>query len=190
MSTNGIVFFSLYGFTLFVCLLTYWRARRGGPRARRLVRIGLTLSAVTLTVYCLSRRWEFGYAGDKTRVHCIDGMLCFDVVNETASQDWLRRVKWRATGWYWTDNSVVRIFPWRLLPVVRSRPEPTDSLGLPLLWMFFTAMIPACLAWLKSFRQGPPGCCSKCRYDLTGNVSGICPECGEPILSDLDNRLP
>lgn len=22
--------------------------------------------------------------------------------------------------------------------------------------------------------------CSKCEYDLTGNVSGVCPECGEP----------
>jgi predicted nucleic-acid-binding Zn-ribbon protein len=22
--------------------------------------------------------------------------------------------------------------------------------------------------------------CAKCRYDLTGNVSGVCPECGTP----------
>ncbi|NLE59111.1 MAG: hypothetical protein GX616_12175 [Planctomycetes bacterium] len=26
-----------------------------------------------------------------------------------------------------------------------------------------------------------PGCCAKCGYDLTGNVSGVCPECGEKI---------
>jgi hypothetical protein len=26
-----------------------------------------------------------------------------------------------------------------------------------------------------------PGCCGKCGYDLTGNVSGVCPECGERI---------
>jgi hypothetical protein len=24
----------------------------------------------------------------------------------------------------------------------------------------------------------PPGRCGKCDYDLTGNLSGICPECG------------
>ena len=24
----------------------------------------------------------------------------------------------------------------------------------------------------------PPGCCRKCGYDLTGNVTGRCPECG------------
>ncbi|UCG17088.1 MAG: hypothetical protein JSV19_03465 [Phycisphaerales bacterium] len=24
-------------------------------------------------------------------------------------------------------------------------------------------------------------CCRRCGYDLTGNVSGVCPECGEPV---------
>ncbi|MGQ9649774.1 MAG: hypothetical protein ACUVXJ_06675 [Phycisphaerae bacterium] len=27
----------------------------------------------------------------------------------------------------------------------------------------------------------PPGHCQKCGYNLTGNVSGVCPECGEKI---------
>lgn len=27
----------------------------------------------------------------------------------------------------------------------------------------------------------PPGHCAHCEYDLTGNVSGRCPECGEPF---------
>lgn len=31
-------------------------------------------------------------------------------------------------------------------------------------------------------RKGAPrGHCRACGYDLTGNVSGICPECGKPI---------
>ena len=30
------------------------------------------------------------------------------------------------------------------------------------------------------FRR-PPGHCQTCGYDLTGNVSGVCPECGEAI---------
>lgn len=30
-------------------------------------------------------------------------------------------------------------------------------------------------------RKYPAHCCQQCGYDLTGNVSGICPECGTPI---------
>jgi len=29
-------------------------------------------------------------------------------------------------------------------------------------------------------RRPLPGHCEQCRYDLTGNVSGVCPECGTP----------
>lgn len=38
----------------------------------------------------------------------------------------------------------------------------------------------------------PHGYCRKCRYNLTGNVSGICPECGTPIrpaTGSEDHRL-
>jgi hypothetical protein len=33
--------------------------------------------------------------------------------------------------------------------------------------------------WLRQRKK--KGLCIKCGYNLTGNVSGICPECGEPI---------
>jgi predicted RNA-binding Zn-ribbon protein involved in translation (DUF1610 family) len=32
----------------------------------------------------------------------------------------------------------------------------------------------------RRIRRGPPRC-AKCGYNLTGNVSGVCPECGTPI---------
>lgn len=37
--------------------------------------------------------------------------------------------------------------------------------------------------WRHPRYPPPPGCCKKCRYDLTGNISGICPECGTPVAS-------
>jgi hypothetical protein len=30
-------------------------------------------------------------------------------------------------------------------------------------------------------KRVPRGCCPVCTYDLTGNVSGRCPECGTPF---------
>ena len=31
------------------------------------------------------------------------------------------------------------------------------------------------------YRPFGPGHCQKCGYNLTGNVSGVCPECGEAV---------
>ena len=34
---------------------------------------------------------------------------------------------------------------------------------------------------LRRWRRRRKGLCVKCRYDLTGNESGVCPECGDAI---------
>ena len=33
----------------------------------------------------------------------------------------------------------------------------------------------------NAHRQRKKGLCLKCGYNLTGNVSGVCPECGEKV---------
>ncbi len=53
------------------------------------------------------------------------------------------------------------------------------------LWLFFVPVaLPTATLWWLDRRRYPPGHCQKCGYDLTGNVSGRCPECG----SSLDPR--
>ena len=44
------------------------------------------------------------------------------------------------------------------------------------------ALLPAAraTAWVVRHRRVRRGLCPRCRYDLTGNVSGVCPECGRP----------
>ncbi len=37
------------------------------------------------------------------------------------------------------------------------------------------------LITIRNRRRFPPGHCQKCGYNLTGNVSGRCPECGSPV---------
>jgi hypothetical protein len=41
--------------------------------------------------------------------------------------------------------------------------------------------IPTALLWHRDRRAHPAGHCRTCGYNLTGNVSGRCPECGEVI---------
>jgi hypothetical protein len=38
-------------------------------------------------------------------------------------------------------------------------------------------------------RPIPPGLCRQCRYNLTGNVSGKCPECGTPVKRDGSEKI-
>ncbi|HEX5228243.1 MAG TPA: hypothetical protein VFW44_11060 [Bryobacteraceae bacterium] len=50
------------------------------------------------------------------------------------------------------------------------------------LWpiLIATAILPS--TWLvKSFRRPKRGHCPECSYNLTGNTSGVCPECGGRI---------
>ncbi|HUU95965.1 MAG TPA: hypothetical protein VM487_09500 [Phycisphaerae bacterium] len=52
--------------------------------------------------------------------------------------------------------------------------------------LFVGALISLTLVAQAYFWRQPitPGTCPVCSYDLTGNVSGTCPECGTPIVMD------
>ena len=45
---------------------------------------------------------------------------------------------------------------------------------LPVMW-FFASRLP---------RRFGTACCPKCRYNLTGNTSGVCPECGTAVAGN------
>jgi len=49
-----------------------------------------------------------------------------------------------------------------------------------------TAWLNVCFRWWRPMGKARPGYCLKCDYDLTGNISGTCPECGRSI--DLRDR--
>jgi hypothetical protein len=51
----------------------------------------------------------------------------------------------------------------------------------PVLVLVFLTPSVATLIWRRCHRCKQDGVCRKCRYDLTGNVSGTCPECGTHI---------
>ncbi len=72
----------------------------------------------------------------------------------------------------------------------------------PMFWLRGPIMIivplwPACagaVLWMalgerQARRRMRPGLCRACGYDLTGNVSGRCPECGCPIVAQLRNGI-
>jgi hypothetical protein len=50
------------------------------------------------------------------------------------------------------------------------------------LWIPFVLMaVPTTLLWWRG-RPKRQGCCQQCGYNLTGSVSGRCPECGTEVV--------
>ena len=49
-------------------------------------------------------------------------------------------------------------------------------------WALLAATsLPTVLLWWLDPPRHPPAHCQSCGYDLTGNVSGVCPECGTAV---------
>jgi hypothetical protein len=64
---------------------------------------------------------------------------------------------------WWVDIGALPIWQWVWIP----------------LWMPFVALAAVTtFLWYRDRRHIPLGHCPACGYDLTGNVSGRCPECG------------
>ena len=64
-------------------------------------------------------------------------------------------------------------------------PNPTSAGVATILAMAAAGAALQCWSWWTSVRprdqyvrQQLSGRCAECGYDLTGNVSGVCPECG------------
>lgn len=53
-----------------------------------------------------------------------------------------------------------------------------ECCDLPLWIPLLICATPAGLLWLRDSRRIVSGCCARCRYNLHGNESGRCPECG------------
>jgi len=54
---------------------------------------------------------------------------------------------------------------------------------------FYFVVIPATVGYVRGRVKHPIGCCHSCNYNLTGNISGICPECGTPIPEKMKEKL-
>ena len=54
---------------------------------------------------------------------------------------------------------------------------------------FLAIVVPTVILWTLDARY-PLHRCQQCGYDLTGNTSGVCPECGHRPLRRANNTTP
>ncbi len=82
----------------------------------------------------------------------------------------------------WVPLEAGPVAEWRLVPAVL-RDGARLTVTVPL-WIPVVVLGLAALVFWRYDRAPAPGHCQKCGYDLTGNVSGTCPECGTPCPAD------
>lgn len=60
--------------------------------------------------------------------------------------------------------------------------DGSRTLYIALYLPFLAFGIPTAVFFIRNRRRFPPGHCAECGYNLTGNVSGMCPECGTEVV--------
>jgi hypothetical protein len=85
--------------------------------------------------------------------------------------------------WHWGNLKPVHISDDRGMGT--RRPNSFDRCVVVEIWaLFLLCAIPTALLWWRERRLRRAGVCLECGYNLTGNVSGICPECGTAIAEE------
>jgi hypothetical protein len=140
-----------------------------------LVLLGTIVCVVIAAAWAGSLRWWFYYSTDDYLYSLSRGCAHISV----NAPDLFRGFAWigKSSQPEFSGLHVVVLYPY-----VEWVPGSTSSVSIPL-WMPFLAVgIPTAILWRRRGRVWL-GHCRECRYDLTGNVSGVCPECGCAVRS-------
>ncbi len=143
--------------------------------------IGYATCAVIAVNALVSLQWRFGVVRDDWAVLVQRSGVCFDWWWHLAGHAQMVRDE----VWYPTGAFAYRDTGRTLLADMLQ--QFTPAVIIPHWILFAIAVVPTVyLRW--RYRRPPRGHCQSCGYDLTGNVSGRCPECGSAVLSDTSER--
>ena len=161
--------------------------RRDGPWTRGLAHLRWSVTILNLLVLAiwLASGWMAVWARTSTVfLNLGEGIVRLDSLgpyHRPAPQD-------IGVRWFWGGPRNIRsLFSQRALPVFRwTGPYSWGSWGtvsrvIPLWLVQALCGVPAILLWAvwwRTRRRYAAGRCQACGYNLTGNVSGRCPECG------------
>ena len=137
------------------------------PTVHKLSILGMTVSCMIIILLLTSLVRTYGYSRPNRTINISGGSLF--IISS-------RHLWGKRAGWYWKDWEG-GMACW--LPKVRTKGAFT-GFSVPLWIPFVVVFVPSFLAW-RSSRKRRPGYCRRCSYDLTGNESGVCPECGTKV---------
>ena len=140
--------------------------------------VALLTCVIVAITWLVSVRWTFGYSGGESVYVVFAGQI--RIVYATYIPPHMR-------GW--------NIHRRKAIEVSKSWPEKHVSrlghtlLIVPLWLPLGILLFPTALLWWCNLGR-PRGGCRNCGYDLTGNVSGTCPECGKTCQTRSSPHTP
>lgn len=133
--------------------------------------VGMITSGLSVLVLLLSTRWVFGYVGSKYGFAISNGTVLFGLCES-----------WRSgIGWVFYDPFESNTLGW----VPSYAFSRAQSYSLELWKPLVVLAVLTATVWLANRFRYPLSHCQRCGYNLKGNSSGACPECGTPIRNDV-----
>ncbi len=138
-----------------------------------------TAVGLLLILWTGSLRWRLIYEGTQLLV----------VIKEGEVRYMYTTSPYRARPSGWTIDSLrgrlVLTWPW-WQSEDEYRYMGSVPLWIPILALSALSFVPLLLGRKRRSLHA----CAECCYNLTGNTSGICPECGTPIPDEAKEKLP
>jgi len=171
--------------------------KRSGPR-RALKRSCACVSVLVIALWLVSTFVATGFEGFSSAIGLSHGEVCLGTQKQPPPGYMKGRlVRWPVQpgfiwlNWGWKQSLWSKAiskpswgnWSWLLgLTLPRRESDPGSRRVIMPLWLPFSLLFPTTVFFYwRDRRRRPPGHCRNCGYDLTGNVSGVCPECGTVI---------
>ncbi|MBN2559788.1 MAG: hypothetical protein JXQ75_02495 [Phycisphaerae bacterium] len=166
-------------------------AMRKRPQINQILKwSGVFLCVLILVMMAATLKWKIYYVMEKSAFSLAVGGIGFGDWSmepahlQEALEELLHPPGWKAVPMPWRAMrlEIPYFFRW-------PRVEP-GGLALPLWLPFAIVAIPTAFMFWRDRRRHPAHHCRSCGYNLTGNVSGVCAECGTPIPKDSKKPEP
>ena len=143
-----------------------WAADMKRTTKRRIGATGLAVSGILIVMFVISLWYNYAVIYSPVGFGIVRGSVGFVVESTPSLPDGFNLISHRFGARDWWPRVI----------------SNTSERGILLpIWMIIVPLLfSSVILWYRN-RMPPSGHCRSCDYDLTGNVSGKCSECGKPI---------
>ena len=164
--------------------------RRGSRFWRAVMWSGTGACALAAVAWLLSLWFRYSWASTDQRTFLSFALGQMSVLRLDRRPDVPLQIEngFTFSGWF---PQLTREHLGLVLPSAGPTFGPVSGFWCVPVWVVLLALlVPTGIGWIRS-RRHPPGRCQGCGYNLTGNESGTCPECGAVVdatATDVRNQ--